>query len=175
MASSSSRRGKRVTPIERHASPSGCISDEEKQSNFICFLEFKEVIRHKFLSLLFFHNEGFMFQEWLIYQGLAKLIEMDGDYYPYLARSGNHVQLTTEDVFLLHALRAKLPTNWISIISDHMAKITKQKVYHLPYPIFISKVLRHHDIDFTNEVSLGCSKKSMIEKLALHHMGFRKN
>ncbi|KOM26692.1 hypothetical protein LR48_Vigan304s003900 [Vigna angularis] len=61
-----------------------------------------------------------------------------------LPRGGNHAQLTIEDVFLFHALRAKVPINWISVIRDQMTKITRQK-------------------------------KSMIEKLVLHHMGLRKD
>lgn len=55
-------------------------------SDFACFWGFKEVIKHKSLSLLFFCNEGFIFQEWLIYSGLAKFVELEGDFYPDLVK-----------------------------------------------------------------------------------------
>ncbi|KOM25721.1 hypothetical protein LR48_Vigan176s001700 [Vigna angularis] len=241
MFSSSIRRGKWYAPIEREANPNGWLSDKEKQSDFVCLWGFKDVIKHKILSLLFFINEWFIFQEWLIYFGLAKFVELEGEYYLdlvkvfyanlsvdnrrilsrvkvldicidevvwktfagfhqlesslikvgglkrderlcafmiariILSRGGNHAQLTTKDVNLLHALCVKVPTNWISVVSDHMTKITKQQVYHLPYVVFINRILRHHGVDVSNEVTLGCSKKNTIEKLALHHMGLRKD
>lgn len=92
-----------------------------------------------------------------------------------IPRGGKHAQLTIEDVYFIHALKAKVPTNWISLISDHVVKINKQYIYHLPYVVFISKVLRHYYIDLTGEVTLDCSKKNIVEKLALHHMGLRKD
>lgn len=35
--------------------------------------------------------------------------------------------------------------------------------------------MRHYFIDLTDEVTLSCSKKNLIEKLALHHIGLRKS
>lgn len=50
-----------------------------------------------------------------------------------LPRGGNHAQLTTKDVYLTHALRSKIQTDWIAVVSDHMIKILKQQIHHLPY------------------------------------------
>ncbi|KOM52147.1 hypothetical protein LR48_Vigan09g080600 [Vigna angularis] len=86
MVSSSSRCGNRPAPIVRKAKPDGWLSDEEKRRDFVCFWGFKEVSRHKCLSTQFFHNEGFIFQEWLIYSGLSKFVELEGDYYPNLVK-----------------------------------------------------------------------------------------
>lgn len=92
-----------------------------------------------------------------------------------LPKGGNHAQLTIEDVYLLHALRAKIPTDWTYVVGDHITKITRQQVYHLPYVVFISRLLRHHGLNVSNEVTLSCSKKNMIEKLSLHHIGLRRD
>ncbi|KOM48460.1 hypothetical protein LR48_Vigan07g216400 [Vigna angularis] len=137
MASSSCRRGKRSTPIEREANPTGWFSYEEKRSDF----------------------------EWLIDSGLAKFVELKGDYYPNLVKVC-YANIRVEDSRILSR---------ISVVSDHMTKITRQHVYHLPYVVFISRILRHHGVYVSNEVTLGCSKKNMIEKMALHHMGLRKD
>lgn len=40
-----------------------------------------EVTSHKFLNLEFFRYEGFIFQEWLEYQGLGKFVQMTEDCY----------------------------------------------------------------------------------------------
>ncbi|KOM26485.1 hypothetical protein LR48_Vigan277s000500 [Vigna angularis] len=47
--------------------------------------------------------------------------------------------------------------------------------YHLPYDVFISRVLRYHEVDVSNEVTIGCTKKNMIEKLFLDHMWLKRN
>ncbi|KOM28350.1 hypothetical protein LR48_Vigan530s000200 [Vigna angularis] len=56
-----------------------------------------------------------------------------------------------------------------------MIKVNKQKVYHLPYVFFISKMLRHYYMNLIDEVTLGCSKMNQIWKPTQHHMGLRKN
>lgn len=86
---SSSKRYKRVAQKVRSASLSGRISDEVAQTNFECFWcnppsniwRIRKVISHKLLGILFFIREGFVFQDWLEYQGLARFVEMLGDWY----------------------------------------------------------------------------------------------
>ncbi|KOM48468.1 hypothetical protein LR48_Vigan07g217200 [Vigna angularis] len=173
-------------------------------------------------------KEGFLFQEWLVYQGLAQFVGMLRDWYPdlvkvfyanmrdengiiysrdclrnpdepkdftlfkargmkrderlcafviawiLLPRSGNHAQLTTEDVYLIHALKGRIQTDWTVAVSAHMIKVSKQRIDSLPYTVFLSKVMRNHFIDLTNEVTISCNKKNLIGKLALHQMGLRK-
>ncbi|KOM25834.1 hypothetical protein LR48_Vigan197s000300 [Vigna angularis] len=86
MASSSSQRGKLLATVEMKENPEGWFSDEEKRKDFVCFWGFKEVISHKYLSIQFFRTEGFMFQEWLVYSGLSKFVELEGEYYPNLVK-----------------------------------------------------------------------------------------
>ncbi|KOM34541.1 hypothetical protein LR48_Vigan02g069100 [Vigna angularis] len=92
-----------------------------------------------------------------------------------LLRSKDQSLLTTKDVYLLNDLRIKIHTNWASVIVDRMLKVTSQNEYHLPYAVFISQVLRFHGVDVTNEITIGCTKRNVIEKLFLDHIGLRRN
>ncbi|KOM58410.1 hypothetical protein LR48_Vigan11g144400 [Vigna angularis] len=149
------------------------------------------------ISVVLFHPSRDQ-QKCLVYQGLAKSIEREGDYYPDLnAIAGFHPEGLKSHQGILGINKMAIYKNCLRIhdeprdfalfrgggmkrderlfISDHMVKVHKQRIYHLLYVVFISKVLRHYYIDLTNEVTMSCSKKNMIEKLALHHMGLRKN
>lgn len=75
----------------------------------------------------------------------------------------------------LVGLVMKKHTPTTAAVCDHMVKVSKQNMVILPYAVFLSKVMRHYFIDLTDEVTLSCSKKNLIEKLALHHMGLRKS
>ncbi|KOM48265.1 hypothetical protein LR48_Vigan07g196900 [Vigna angularis] len=86
MATSSSRPGKRSSSSRREANPFGWFSDDDQRTDFICQWGYKEVIRHKYMSILFFRNEGFVFQEWLEKAGLTKFVELQGDCYPNLVK-----------------------------------------------------------------------------------------
>ncbi|BAT82061.1 hypothetical protein VIGAN_03200500 [Vigna angularis var. angularis] len=55
-----------------------------------------------------------------------------------LPRGGNHAQLTIEDVYLLHALKGRLETDWTVVVCDHMVKISKQNMANLRYAAFLA-------------------------------------
>ncbi|KOM55477.1 hypothetical protein LR48_Vigan10g136900 [Vigna angularis] len=147
MVASSSRPRKRSTSSRREVDPFGWFSDEDQRTSFICQRGYKEVIRHKCLSISFFRSEGFLFQEWLEKAGLTKFVELNGDCYLNLVRSS------------------------IQILKR---KIAKQKEYNLPYGVFISKILRMQNVDITNERTICYNKKNVLEKLFLDFVGFRK-
>lgn len=92
-----------------------------------------------------------------------------------LPRGEDQLILIAEDVYLLHALRTKIQMDWSAVISDHMMKVVRQKEYHRPYAIFISQIPRFHDVGITNEITICCNKKNVIEKLFLDHLSLRKN
>jgi len=54
-------------------------------------------------------------------------------------RNGNHAQLTTEDVFLLHAFKSNVLVDWSEVISDTMQKAIKLPNYPLPMPFSCAK------------------------------------
>ncbi|KOM50038.1 hypothetical protein LR48_Vigan08g086500 [Vigna angularis] len=93
MATSSSRPGKRSASSRREANPFGWFSDDDQCTDFICQWGYKEVIRHKCMSILCFRNEGFVFQEWLEKSGLNKFVELQGDCYPNLVVKGVEISI----------------------------------------------------------------------------------
>jgi len=92
-------------------------------------------------------------------------------------RNGNHAQLTTEDVFLIHAFKSNILVEWSKVVSDTMQKAIKLPNYPLPYVVFVCKVLEHYKVDFSGEASNIPNHTSLIGANALHHMGmsFRGN
>ncbi|KOM43179.1 hypothetical protein LR48_Vigan05g078300 [Vigna angularis] len=217
MASSSSRRGKKVAHLLRNASPNGWISDDEERYKIGCYRKLFKVVPHKFLDVELFKREGFIFQEWLVDVGLLKFLEMTGDCYPDLEQvfyhnlkvvngvicsrvKGVDIKIDDEiwlsftslkaegfmshernselnqwtnkkkiykeylrsptrlkvykpylldDLFLVHAIKTRIPTNWVAVMSEHMIEIASSHGQILPYGVFISRVLKHHQVDLT--------------------------
>ncbi|KOM57436.1 hypothetical protein LR48_Vigan11g046900 [Vigna angularis] len=83
-SSSSSRRKEKVARVTRNANPSGWISDEEIRGKFLFWRVIKYVVPQRYLDLQLFKKEGFLFQEWIAYQGLTDFVQMKGDCYPDL-------------------------------------------------------------------------------------------
>ncbi|KAG2389666.1 uncharacterized protein HKW66_Vig0177390 [Vigna angularis] len=163
MASSSSRRGKKAAHLVRNASPNGWISDDEERYKFGCYRKLFKVVPHKFLDVELFRREGFIFQEWLVDVGLLKFVEMtDVD------------RLTTANLFLVHAVETRIPTNWVAIMSEHMIEIVSSHGHILSYGVFINRVLKHHQVDLTGEKKNWCTKSNEIGKAALRHNGLKK-
>jgi len=63
-------------------------------------------------------------------------------------RNGNHAQLTTEDVFLIHAFKSNILIDWSEVVFDTMQKAIKLPNYPLPYVVFLCKVIEHYKVDF---------------------------
>ncbi|BAT89089.1 hypothetical protein VIGAN_05277200, partial [Vigna angularis var. angularis] len=87
---------------------------------------------------------------------------------------GIHDRLTTEDLFLLHAIKTRVPTNWVVAISDHMIEIARLHTHNLPYGVFINTVLKHPQVDLTGETKVGCTKTNEIGKVTLTFIGLKK-
>ncbi|KAG2397047.1 uncharacterized protein HKW66_Vig0245870 [Vigna angularis] len=60
-------------------------------------------------------------------------------------------RLTTEDLFLVHAIKTWIPTNRVVVMSEHMIEIASSHGHILSYGVFISSVLKHHQVDLTDE------------------------
>ncbi|QCE16648.1 hypothetical protein DEO72_LG11g3666 [Vigna unguiculata] len=87
-------------------------------------------------------------------------------------RAGNHGQLLTEDIFLMHAINSRVKINWSALVSDTIIKTTNLQMYPLPYALFLSRVFEYYNLDLADEVSVPITHSSLIELNALHHMGF---
>ncbi|KAG2394781.1 uncharacterized protein HKW66_Vig0078440 [Vigna angularis] len=82
--------------------------------------------------------------------------------------------LTTEDLFLVHAIKTRIPINWVAVMSDHMIEIASRRGHNLPYGVFIISVLKHHQVDLTGEKKIGCTKSNEIGKATLNFNGLKK-
>ncbi|KAG2376514.1 uncharacterized protein HKW66_Vig0153320 [Vigna angularis] len=96
-------------------------------------------------------REEFIFQEWLVDVGLLKFIEMTGDCYPDL-----------------------IPTNSVAVMSDHMIEIASSDGHILPYGVFISRVLKHRQVDLIGEKKIWCTESNEIGKATLRNNGLKK-
>ncbi|KOM34797.1 hypothetical protein LR48_Vigan02g094700 [Vigna angularis] len=83
-SSSSSRRKEKVARVTRNANPYGWISGEGIRGKFLFWRVIKSVVPHKYLNLQLFKKEGFLFKEWIAYQGLTNFVQMKEDCYPDL-------------------------------------------------------------------------------------------
>ncbi|KOM25299.1 hypothetical protein LR48_Vigan86s001800 [Vigna angularis] len=82
--------------------------------------------------------------------------------------------LTTTDLFVVHAIKTWIPTIWVAVMSEHMIEIASSHGHILPYGVFISSVLKHHQVDLTGEKIIWCTKSNEIGKAALRHNGLKK-
>ncbi|KOM48287.1 hypothetical protein LR48_Vigan07g199100 [Vigna angularis] len=205
-SSSSSRRKEKVARVTRHANPSEWISDEEIRGKFLFWRVVKYIVPHKYLNLQLFKKEGFLFQEWIAYQGLTDFVQMKGDCYPDLVevfytnlRVVNGVihsrvkgvnitiddnvwykvdkqylhdglnkeekliayvltwlllprrfvkdKMSTKDVFLLNAIKTRIPTNWVAVyrpekqpIAQPMNEAREEAEDHDPISILTSRL-----------------------------------
>ena len=87
-------------------------------------------------------------------------------------RAGNHGQLLTEDIFLMHAINSRVKINWSALVCDTIIKITKLPMYPLPYALFLSKVFEYYNLDLADEIFVPLTHTNFIELNALYHMGF---
>ncbi|KOM51872.1 hypothetical protein LR48_Vigan09g053100 [Vigna angularis] len=292
---SSSKRGKeKVAQITRNASPSGWISDRDTREKFLYWSHVKNVVPHKYLDLQLFKNEGFLFQEWIAYQGLTDFLQMKGHCYPDLVKVfytnlrvvngvihsrvksfnitiddnvwsdipglkvqglDSHIRdsesnrfltkrviyinclrypgrymvdkqylhdglnkeekmisyvltwlllpgrlnednvraataelyhqnfifiilltdrMSTEDVFLLNAIKTRIPTNLVAILKHHMIAAGDDYARKLPYGVFISKVLELQGVDVYEEERIMCKRSEEISIPSLSSIGLKK-
>lgn len=59
--------------------------------------------------------------------------------------------MIAEDIYLLHAIKNNILTNWLQIVKEHMKNAALKRSLILPYAMFISKVLVLQGIDVRNE------------------------
>ncbi|WVY92424.1 hypothetical protein V8G54_031512 [Vigna mungo] len=85
----------------------------------------------------------------------------------------NIIKLTPMDVCLLYAIVFKIQTNWVVIFKEHILEVGTSEGHRLPYGVFISKVLEHYGVDFTNEKKQTCGRENLIGKATLTCIGMK--
>lgn len=71
-------------------------------------------------------------------------------------------RMSTEDVYLLHAIKSNIPINWVELIKNHMKNTVFKRSHYLPYVVFISKVLVIQGVNVNGEQKCSCSWTNVI-------------
>ncbi|KOM52112.1 hypothetical protein LR48_Vigan09g077100 [Vigna angularis] len=82
--------------------------------------------------------------------------------------------MTTEDVFLLYAIKNDVPTNWVEVIKDDMIDAGTKHARHLPYAMSISKILTIQGVDVSGEKKCSCNCSNVINRNTLTSIGLVK-
>lgn len=82
--------------------------------------------------------------------------------------------MTTEDIFLLHAIKNSISTNWLRVIKDHMEYSSLRRSLYLPYACLISKMLVLLGVDFSNEQKMHLGSSNTFGKDSLMSLGLVK-
>ncbi|KOM31376.1 hypothetical protein LR48_Vigan01g093100 [Vigna angularis] len=83
-------------------------------------------------------------------------------------------RMSTEDVYLLHAIKSNIPTNWVEVIKNHMMNVVFKKSHYLPYAVFISKVLEIQGVNVNGEQRCSCSGINVINRNTIASLGLVK-
>ncbi|KOM26376.1 hypothetical protein LR48_Vigan257s001700 [Vigna angularis] len=83
-------------------------------------------------------------------------------------------KMTTEDVFLLYAIKNDVPTNLVEVIKDHSYDAGNKHARHLPYVVFISKILTLQGMDVSGEKKCSCNCSNVINRNTLTSIGLVK-
>ncbi|KOM27163.1 hypothetical protein LR48_Vigan404s001400 [Vigna angularis] len=111
-----------------------------------------------------------------LHDGLNKEEKLIAYVLTWLLRPGRFVEdrMATEDVFLLNAIKTRIPTNWVVVLKDHMIAAGDKYAHKLTYGVFISQVLILQGVDVSQEVRLVCNKSQEIGILSLFSIGLER-
>ncbi|KOM43426.1 hypothetical protein LR48_Vigan05g103000 [Vigna angularis] len=84
-------------------------------------------------------------------------------------------RMTTEDVFLLYAIKNDVPTNWVEVIKDHMIDAGTKHARYLPYAVFISKILTLQGVNVSGGKKCSCNCSNVINRNTLTSIGLEGN
>ncbi|KOM47530.1 hypothetical protein LR48_Vigan07g123400 [Vigna angularis] len=76
----------------------------------------------------------------------------------------NEDRMSTEDVFLLNAIKTRIPTNCVAVLKHHMIAEGDDYACKLPYGVFIIKVLELQGVDVSEEEGIVCKRKKIALK-----------
>ncbi|KOM57704.1 hypothetical protein LR48_Vigan11g073700 [Vigna angularis] len=86
----------------------------------------------------------------------------------------NEERISTEDVFLLNAIKTRIPTNWVAVLKHHMIAAGDNYARKLPYGVLISKVLELQGEDVSEEERIMCKRSEDIGIPSLSSIGLKK-
>ncbi|WVY90932.1 hypothetical protein V8G54_036446 [Vigna mungo] len=83
-------------------------------------------------------------------------------------------KMSTEDVYLLHAIKNNIPTNWVEMIKNHMKNVVFIRSHYLPYAVFISKILVIQGVNVNGEQRCSCNGTNVINRNTIASLGLVK-
>ncbi|KOM55460.1 hypothetical protein LR48_Vigan10g135200 [Vigna angularis] len=111
-----------------------------------------------------------------LHDGLNKEEKMIAYVLTWLLLPGrlNEDKMSTEDVFLLNAIKTRIPTNWVAVLKHHMNAARDDYARKFPYGVFISKVLELQGVDVSEEERIVCKRSEEIGIPSLSSIGLKK-
>ncbi|KOM54835.1 hypothetical protein LR48_Vigan10g072700 [Vigna angularis] len=86
-----------------------------------------------------------------------------------------HEGLNKEEKITAHILAWNdVPTNWVEVIKDHMIDAGTKHARHLPYVVFISKIVTLQGVDVSGEKKCSCNCSNVINRNTLTSIGLLK-
>nr|KYP40082.1 hypothetical protein KK1_038601 [Cajanus cajan] len=85
-------------------------------------------------------------------------------------RLHNHAQMSRDDILLMHVIKKKIKTDWVSVVNDCMCKARRKEDGPIPYALLLSKNFENASVDLTGERKIILHASNKIEKSSLHHM-----
>ncbi|KOM47992.1 hypothetical protein LR48_Vigan07g169600 [Vigna angularis] len=177
-SSSSSSRGKeKVAWIRRNASPSGWINERTLLSRF------GKGFLHKPEGCKWGHSlKGqrypgrYRVDKHYLHDGLNKEDKMIAYVLTWLLLPErlNKDRMSSEDVFLLNAIKTRIPTNWVAVLKHHMITTGDDYARKLPYGVFINKVLELQGVYVSKEERIVCKRSEEMCIPSLSSIGLKK-
>ncbi|KOM43468.1 hypothetical protein LR48_Vigan05g107200 [Vigna angularis] len=111
-----------------------------------------------------------------LHDGLNKEEKMIAYVLTWLLLPGklNEDKMSTEDVFLLNAIKTRISTNWVVVLKHHMIAAGDDYAHKLPYGVFINKVLECQRVYVSEEERLVCKRSEEIGIPSLSSIGLKK-
>ncbi|KOM48437.1 hypothetical protein LR48_Vigan07g214100 [Vigna angularis] len=82
--------------------------------------------------------------------------------------------MSTKHVFLLNAIKTRIPTNSVAVLKDHMIAEDDKYAQKLSYGVFISQVLILQGVNVSQEDRLLCNNSQEIGILSLFSIGLER-
>ncbi|KOM34681.1 hypothetical protein LR48_Vigan02g083100 [Vigna angularis] len=111
-----------------------------------------------------------------LHDGLNKEEKVIAYVLTWLLLPGKFVEdkMSTKDVFLLNAIKTRIPTNWVVVLNSHMISARDNYAHKLPYGVFISKILVLQGVDVYEEDRLSFYKSQEIGIPSLFSIGLER-
>ncbi|KOM47994.1 hypothetical protein LR48_Vigan07g169800 [Vigna angularis] len=111
-----------------------------------------------------------------LHDGLNKEEKLIAYVLTWLLLPGRFVEdkMSTEDVFMLNAIKTRIPTNLVAVLKDRMIVASHKYAHKLPYGVCINQVLIFQGVDVSQEVRLVCNKSQKIGILSMLSIGLER-